>query len=139
MKITISVFCLILLLTGFKCKNPPIYKQYGFDIRNNSNNSIKYYVAALGMEHIYPDTALLSSNPPMVTIPMGESRFWGVGFKLEVLFDQLPVDTLSVYLFNVDTLNKYPWSVIRDNYKVIKRYDLSLPDLKKRNFIVTYP
>jgi len=38
-----------------------------------------------------------------------------------------------------DTLKNDSWENIRDNYKVPKRYDLSLDDLKNMDWTINYP
>jgi hypothetical protein len=48
-------------------------------------------------------------------------------------------DTLSIYVFDTDTLNTYDWVKVKVGYKVLKRYDLSLDDLKQMNWTITYP
>lgn len=55
------------------------------------------------------------------------------------IFKQLPRDTLSIFIFHTDTLNKYPWEKIRDEYKILKRYDLSFEDIKRLGYKVPYP
>ena len=139
MKIMTISLVIITLLIGSSCKKPLINKKYGFDIKNNSEYPINYYVAGLGMEFIYPDTTLLSKEPSMPLVNQGESLFWGTSYKLEDFFKELPNDTLSVYIFISDTIARYNWTTIRSEYKVSKRYDLSLSDLKKSNFVIIYP
>jgi hypothetical protein len=38
---------------------------------------------------------------------------------------------IQVFIFNKDTLDKYGWGYVKDNYKVIKRYDLTYYKKKK--------
>jgi hypothetical protein len=54
------------------------------------------------------------------------------------LFDN-KVDTLSVYIFDAQVLETTPWDTVKANYLVLKRYDLSLDDLNRLNWIITYP
>lgn len=48
-------------------------------------------------------------------------------------------DTLSFFIYDVDTLDKYPWKVIRENYMILQRYDLSIYDFRKLNYTIYYP
>lgn len=48
-------------------------------------------------------------------------------------------DTLRVFIFSYDTLIKYDWEIIRREYRVLKRYDLTLENLKELNWSITYP
>ena len=113
--------------------------EYALNIQNNSDKPTAFYVAALGVRHLYPDTTLETTKPIIATIQPGKTNPWYINLSFDDLFKQLPKDTLSVYFFSIDTLNKYDWSTIRDQYNVLKRYDLSLQDLKNKNFILSYP
>lgn len=88
----------------------------------------------------YPDTIF----PPqregfLLTIDGLQTGYVELGLDYEEKFSYLPSDTLSIYIFHTDTLNKYPWKKICDEYMVLKRYDLSLGDLKQLKFTVPYP
>ena len=58
-----------------------------------------------------------------------------------------PNDTISFVIFHADTLERYPWDRIRQENKVLVRYDIAaedyskLPgtDLLQMNMIVPYP
>lgn len=59
---------------------------------------------------------------------------------IEIAFkDLISSDTLMVYVFDAETLEITPWDTVKANYMVLKRYDLSLEDLKKSDFTITYP
>lgn len=135
----VYVLLSLILLLGFDCAKPRD-REYALNIQNNSDKPTAFYVAALAVEHhLYPDTTLETTKPILATIQPGKTNPWYINLSFDDLFKQLPKDTLSVYFFSVDTLNKYDWSTIRDQYKVLRRYDLSLTDLKNRNFKVSYP
>ncbi len=111
------------------------------DLKNNAEHSIGYYFATGGKHGTYyPDSLPLSNEYIMYDIrnvlsPGLEQHFpdW------KSFFEELPQDTLSVFIFHADTLKKYSWEEIRDGYKVLKRYDLSLEDLEETDFTITYP
>jgi hypothetical protein len=44
-----------------------------------------------------------------------------------------------VFVFNAGLLETIPWDTIKANYLVMKRYDLSLPDLEEMDWTITYP
>ena len=116
----------------------------GIYLQNNYDDTIFALVAWNGMEHIYPDTALPQTKPKFGTgeVPPGEKstiKSTGMGGNWSDIINSLPADTLSIYLFAGKTLSTYNWSQIRDRYLILKRYDLSLQDLKIRNFTITYP
>ncbi|MDO5104977.1 hypothetical protein [Capnocytophaga sp.] len=110
-------------------------EKYIINVVNNEKYSIGGYFA-LGGKHgtFYPDTIIpLRKDYVTSEINSYESNIeWGKIFK------QLPKDTLSIFIFHTDTLNKYPWKEVRNGYKILKRYDLSLQDIEKLNYKVPY-
>jgi hypothetical protein len=65
-------------------------------------------------------------------------------FPIEKWILDLPHDTLSIYFFSQDTLNKYSWEEIQRDYKILRRYDLSIEDIHKLHNeydipVITYP
>ncbi len=107
---------------------------------NNTKHSIAYYFALGGKYGTYhpdnlPDTAayLFRDIKSTDSTCILTRRTW------EDFFKDFPSDTLSIYIFHTDTLDKYSWKEICEDYLVLKRYDLSLYDLKKLKFQVPYP
>lgn len=117
-------------------------KKYPLRLINNFSHSIGFYFATGGQYGIlYPDTTLPVSNKYVIyKLKSGDTYEYDSGISWDKIFkDQLPSDTLSIYIFHTDTLTTYDWSIIRNQHKILKRYDLSLSDLKNRNFIINYP
>jgi hypothetical protein len=50
-----------------------------------------------------------------------------------------PYKVYMVFIFSYDSLSKLPWAKIRDNYMVLKRYDLTLKELDSMNWTINYP
>jgi hypothetical protein len=46
---------------------------------------------------------------------------------------------MSIFIFDADTINAYPIEIIRSEYKVLARYDVTLSDLERRNFVLEFP
>jgi len=115
---------------------------YGFRIKNDSGHPIAYYIAENQPNGFtYPDTILPASSSYVI---FGNSRsnvfYWDIREPLADFFkNNLPADTLSVYIFHPDTLANYSWDEVRNNYMILKRYDLSLKNLEQPNFTVVYP
>jgi len=42
-------------------------------------------------------------------------------------------------VYSIDTLNHYSFEQIREEYKILKRYELSVEELENSDWIVTYP
>ncbi len=98
--------------------------------------------------YFYPDTSSFSG----IRNPLLDSNFtkvrsnetntqvlWGRDC-IELAFkDLIPSDTLMVYVFDAMIIESTPWETVKSNYLVLKRYDLSLQDLKNNNWKIIYP
>jgi len=81
----------------------------------------------------YPDTSMIDYVPEhqFEMINSKDTGGFDDDFPIEELFEEhLPADTLSIYIFHADTIANQSWDRIRDEYMVLKRYDLSLEDIK---------
>jgi len=138
MKITIGI-TFTLLLMAFSCDKAADHV-YFITVKNNTSHDIQA-TPGLGPNYMssYPDTAISELKPNFVHIAPNDYSHIELHAKWETIFPRLPADTLSIYIFSTDTLNVYDWSKIRTGYKVLKRYDLSLGDLQKSNWTITYP
>ena len=76
-------------------------------------------------------------NPEDYKIKPGGTGRIGVIGSWEGMFESH--DTLMIFIFDEATLKTVPWDTIRKNYMILKRYDLSLEDLVKMDWRVTYP
>jgi hypothetical protein len=131
-KILLSAFLFIIVGCGDKFSVGE--KVYSIIAKNNSSKIISIFYKSN-----YPDTSLPSAEPILGGILPNGSRFLDSKKKWETVFAESPRDTLSFFYLSVDTLSAYPWSVIQSQYKILKRYDLSLQDLQNRNWTITYP
>lgn len=104
---------------------------YFFKVQNNSTDIIQYYAS-----YAYPDTAIAHEKPILNTVHPSECSSWESDKDFK---DIIPSDTISVYIFSKDTVDKYSWDKIRSDYNILKRYDLSLKDLETQNWTVSYP
>lgn len=48
-------------------------------------------------------------------------------------------DTIMIFIFDKYVLIDLPWEKVKNEYLVLKRYDLSLADLQRMNWTLTYP
>ncbi|HDR50439.1 MAG TPA: hypothetical protein ENN90_02295 [Mariniphaga anaerophila] len=127
-----KILCFLGVLLLKACEAPDV--QHYFKINNNANHTISYYVG-----ESYPDTLIVQTKPILKTVQSNSSfkeSDWGTW---DERFSQIEGDTLSVFIFHTDTLNKYTWEEVREGYMILKRYDLSLEDLKQNNWTITYP
>ena len=105
-------------------------------IVNNSRSSIYY-----NDSYMYPDTTLrIDDNPVSLSrllVASGETVSNPRRGRWEEVFDIY--DTLMIFIFDETTLKTVPWDTVRKNYMILKRYDLSLEDLVRMDWRVTYP
>lgn len=111
-------------------------------IDNRSDYNIDYYIADNTLHtNAYPDSLPMTNYALAVGVNSGQKKIvyenplptWKRFFKC------LPHDTLSIFILHPDTIDLYTWDEIRDGYKILKRYDLSLEDLKRCDYTIVYP
>lgn len=109
-------------------------------IKNDAGFNIGYYAAVGGLYgNFYPDSlpttdslVIKKMEPDTKKILLHKQSTWKRYFK------NLPYQKLSVFIFNSDTLEAYSWDEVRDEYKILKRYDLSLDDIRNLDYIITF-
>lgn len=47
--------------------------------------------------------------------------------------------TVFVYVFDADIVENTSWGIVARDYLVLKRYDLTLEDLQRLDWKITYP
>ncbi len=107
-----------------------------FRFTNNSDSDVYIYLGVVDRSlggTLYPDTAV-SEIRAGVLFKRGESRHYSYSSAKEDIW----VDTLSLFIFDADVFDTYSWEEIKNDYKVLKRYDLSPQDLRQLNYIIHY-
>ena len=137
LKIAITgTFCLIF----YACPDPNTISGYGWFLENNTDDTLSVYMALF--YSAYPDTLIPEVFKDGMlkggALPHETGSFYGTDFKPEIIFKDLPRDTLSLFIVNVDTMFHVNWAEINQT-RLLQRYDLSLPDLKSLNFTISYP
>lgn len=131
MKMNILVVLSIILCSA-SCEKL-VDHAYIIKIQNNSRDTIQFYES-----YNYPDTTIDVIKPRLKMVyPSKYSSLESKKDWNEVLVS--PKDTLSIFILSKDTVDKYSWDKIRSDYNVLKRYDLSLDDLEKQDWTITYP
>jgi hypothetical protein len=125
----IFVFIFIIVCNA-SCLLPTLY-----DIKFTNNTETDVYVfIAYGLggyyNMTYPDTTIYFSKVDRRINFHSDIKeaFWATP---EEILDRISSDTLSVYYFHPDTLNVYTWEIIQRDYKILRRYDLSIEDIHK--------
>ncbi|MDP4291881.1 MAG: hypothetical protein Q8908_12430 [Bacteroidota bacterium] len=135
----ILIGSLLLIMCAFSCEKIAEHK-YAIKFYNHSTKSV---MIVEGMEevglYLYPDTTLPTQRPFLIqVIPNNYGEILSSN-KWADEINSIPSHILSIYVFSSDTIKAYDWSKIKSGYKVLKRYDLSLGDLQKSNWTITYP
>ena len=110
-------------------------------ITNKSDFNIGYYVADGSLYgNFYPDSLPQTDNNVAPWLEPGKRviLLYNPCSTWKRFFEWLPNDTLSVYIFHSDSLEYYPWDEIRDKYMILKRYDLSLDDVRRMDYEIVY-
>ncbi len=136
----VVAFCL-LLSSSCGDKDKDCHKTISF---NNSTLDSLYVVSS----YHYPDTISFIGIPNPLLDPdftlvlpneVNSRVLWGSDCVESDFKHQIPSDTLIIYVFKSQILENIPWDTIKANYLVLKRYDLSLDDLNRMNWTITYP
>jgi hypothetical protein len=126
---------LLILSTTVSCEdNHPFERVYRFSVENKSDKPVYFLVS-----HTYPDTTIPDAYDERRLVSPGSKNPFDSDKKWEEVFKELPADTLSVFIFNSDTINNTTWEEIRSGYMISKRYDVSIDDLKNNSWTITYP
>jgi hypothetical protein len=132
-KICVLFVCLI-FITACGDKNPFVERVYLINFKNTTTKSISFFDS-----RTYPDTTLPSEKPYFGTCRPNSTSDIESKQKWEKNISDTPRDTLSIFIIDTDTIINKPWVEIKNQYKILKRYDLSLQDLQNRNWTITYP
>lgn len=134
MKNLLSIIIFLGCWAGTCKKNPFVEKVYSIRVVNDSTADVTSLIS-----YEYSDTSIPNDYNRMAGIRSLDFRYFDSRKPWKDVLASLPNDTLSLFFFSVDTIKRYGWEVTRDQYKILKRYDLSLKDLKQLNWTVTYP
>jgi hypothetical protein len=130
---------IIIIMLCFTCMASSCEKPLGaksvdrFLIKNESNLGISYLVS-----EVYPDTLIPNDENNVFMLAAGEKESYDQN-DFDVFFAGLPADTLSIFFFSNDTLEKYSFQQIRSSYNILKRQDFGLQYFENSEYIIKYP
>lgn len=136
LKIIISIVIGTVLLSANCCTDKENCHDTIF-VKNNSNKAIYF-----DRSYVYPDTILrddgLIKDPYIFKIDeFSEKRSVTRGCYEGIMQSSYPI--IMFFIYDAQTLETTPWDTVAKNHLVLKRYDLSLGDLQKMNWTITYP
>lgn len=134
----ISIILILILLNS--CVN---YELEDLFIECDAPHNISYILVD---DHNYsPDNSIPITNEDIKTIHIDGSRKSCARYifnRWPEFIKTLPNNTLTVFIFHTDTVSHYTWDQIRQEYKVLVRYDIGVEDynmLPGTNKSVTIP
>lgn len=130
-------FSIVLMLTFAMYGCPEPFPEQTLTYENLSNEDVLFEESI----KLYPDTSLMDKNPfekmevyNLRTIKVGkEFKFNGDYQGYLKNFSKF-----SVFIFSKKVIDTTPWDSVRNNYLILKRYDLDLKTLDSLNWRVTY-
>lgn len=135
MKYPLTFVTVFLICFAGTCKRSPFVERVNsIKVENRWIDTTKFYVS-----YIYPDTSIQTDMPRLKFIYPNSYSYYDSKKGFKEVFKTLPDDTLSIFIISLDTIKKYSWPTIRNSYNILKRYDVSLSDLEKLNWTITYP
>ncbi len=137
-KLNLFLLPLVFLLIAVDCREHYTY----LNIANKTSNKLYVYCDATSPQ--VKDTIIVKTTNHRGILEevraKGEYKIyifpdsWESAFQLK--------DTIRIFVFHADTVDKYPWEVIRKEYKILKRYDLTKKDvdiIKQNGNTLVYP
>ncbi len=118
------ILTIMIVCCSNSCDKPPVDHVYRIWLKDNSGEGFAFLVS-----YNYPDTIIPNEYNKLIGVPPNKRVPYDSKEKWEEVFEDLQTDTLSIFIFDGDTLANYDWENIRANYKVLKRYDISLENI----------
>ena len=145
MKTSIITIILAILLLANTCNKGDENCHKTIVFNNQTDNAL--YVRG---SFDYPDTLAISSDANPILDPnfskvganeTNENVLWRRDCFETVFINgtTIPSDTLMVYVFDANVLETTPWETVISDNLILKRYDLSLDDLKNMDWTINYP
>ena len=104
------------------------------NVVNNSNQSIYFTIS-----FIYPDTVLNSDPTSDISFRIQKLSYKVDKYRRCLEGDFNYTSKIMCFIYDANTLETTPWDTVAKKYLVLKRYDLSLADLERMNWTITYP
>ncbi len=135
------ILIFILSISFLSCKKDDCHNSINFI----NNSELDVYVLP---SRYYPDTMYFRHGPSPINDvsnkvlagTSNDSPLWYKSCWEGVISSKgISSDTLMVYVFDASVIENEDWAIVSNEYKVLKRYDLSLEDLILSNFTIIYP
>ena len=133
--------CSIVLVMVYasSCEKLLMERVYRIQIENYSPNTVNFIVGNHFSFPVYPDTSLRATRPGLQAVPPSDKRWHDSWIPWEDVYKEFPADTMSIFFIDNSVYEQTDWEEVRNEYKILMRYDLSIKDLQQLNFVVPYP
>ena len=108
---------------------------------NNQSDKLLYLV----ISYDYPDTGMNFQRPIFNRLtdyasPGKLETYVNYSDKcIEDIMLNNAYEKMSIFVFDAKLVDSTPWTQVRQNYMVLKRYDYSIDELRNCNFSIDYP
>lgn len=141
---TLKAFIVCSLLLIITCSNSCEKGEGHGDDRLTIINNSSISIFAL-LQYNYPDTTINNEDYThlaynSITIePNTTKKIWNSLNWEDVIQMDNTQGTIMIFVFSSDTVQSYSWEQIRNDYNTLKRFDLSVNQLKAEDWKVSYP
>lgn len=135
-KIKISIAILSISIVFYSCERILGGEDDRLVIQNNSSQRIYVYT-----QSNYPDTSISSYNPSLSKENYevkAEEQKHIISHSWEQEVVRSASDTLMIFIFDADLVDTTSWETVIKEYKILRRYDFGLDNLREINWTVTY-
>lgn len=145
---TNNIILVLVVLFCIGCDDPPpfVERVWSITIVNTSDNWIYVSRPSYSKEqnqilewNLYPDTTLPVNEPSLLYIQPNSENYIDYKVPYEEVFQSIPSGTLSIFIFDKDSVDILGWEHIRENYKVLKRNDYTYQEYQQSDWTIFYP
>ena len=120
---------------------------YSIDFSNNSEKKLHvrdaYHHPLWHPEPFDIEKLSYTAHGEIYIVNSGEqnnrSAMWSRDCHEKIFKRDTNYGTVFVYVFDAEVIENTSWEIVARDYLVLKRYDLTLEDLKNLEFEITYP
>jgi hypothetical protein len=134
------VFIVGLVVSSFKCKQESGDCHKSIKVINNTADAI--YIGFTTAA--FPDTLFSNAVPNPALQPAAKKIKAGEqnNTAISVVHGGQCIEdatNIMVYVFDATVLETIPWDTVKAKNSYVKRYDLTLQQIKDRNWVIAYP
>ena len=103
---------------------------------NNTTDTLQFYDEFRMLSDTALPTYTIRYYEKTKLLPFSETKYPDAFIRT---FNDLDNHVLMIFLFKKSELDNYSWEEVQNDYRILKRYDLSLQDLENNNWTIEYP